>query len=313
MIINPIIPVWLMAIICVVLLLLKRKGIVPYIRQVMTIVLLFVINLRIMIPDDTVTYKNVEMNMHVIFVVDNTLSMVAQDYNGKEERLTGVKEDCNYIIDKLGGAKFSVISFDNVAHILSPFSNDQQFASNSIASIRPLGTLYAKGSALNLWHDAALEQLKLAKEQESGDVVLFFISDGENNTADALGSFKDLAVYIDNGAVLGYGTAEGGIMQIDQYGNGNIETVEEPEEFGKAAVSKINEKNLQKIADDMGVSYINMNKKDGLDRIIDDVLKNAKTSESDKKTTGHKDIYFIFVIPFLLLVIYEFIDFKRKK
>ena len=45
-----------------------------------------------------------------------------------------------------------------------------------------------------------------------------------------------------------------------------------------------------------------MNKKDGLDKIIDDVLKNAKTSESDKKTTGHKDIYFIFVIPFLLLV-----------
>ena len=84
MIINPIIPVWIMAIICVFLLLLKRKGIVPYIRQVMTIVLLFVINLRIMIPDDTVTYKKVEMNTHVIFVVDNTLSMVAQDYNGKE-------------------------------------------------------------------------------------------------------------------------------------------------------------------------------------------------------------------------------------
>lgn len=102
-------------------------------------------------------------------------------------------------------------------------------------------------------------------------------------------------------------------MQIDQYGDGNIETVEDPEEFGKEAVSKLNEKNLQKIADDMGVSYINMNKKDGLDKIIADVLKNAKTSDSDKQTTGHKDIYFIFVIPFLLLVIYEFIDFKRKK
>ena len=43
---EPIIPIWLMAIICVVLLVIKRKGIIPYIRQIIMVLLLFAINLR---------------------------------------------------------------------------------------------------------------------------------------------------------------------------------------------------------------------------------------------------------------------------
>ena len=39
MIVNPIIPIWLMAIICVALLIVKRKGIWPYIRQIIIIAL----------------------------------------------------------------------------------------------------------------------------------------------------------------------------------------------------------------------------------------------------------------------------------
>ena len=42
---NPIIPVGAMAVICVILLCLKRRGVAPYIRQIIIILLLFVINL----------------------------------------------------------------------------------------------------------------------------------------------------------------------------------------------------------------------------------------------------------------------------
>ena len=315
MIINPVIPVWLMGIICVIFLLLKRKGIFPYIRQIVAILLLFVINLRVMIPDDSITYTNKEIDTHVIFVVDNTLSMIAQDYNGNDERLKGAKADCNYIMDKLNGAKFSVVTFDNIARVLSPFSNDRQFVENAIESIAPLGNLYAKGSSLNLWHDPALEELKIADEKDRGDVVLFFISDGENNTSENLGSFDDLAKYIDNGAVLGYGSKEGGIMEVDRWGDGNLETIKDPEDFESAGISQIDEENLKKIAKDMGVNYINMNtnEKDSLDEVINTVLENASSSDSSENATGYKDIYYIFVIPLLLLVIFEFIDFKRKR
>lgn len=52
MIINPIIPIWLMAIICIALAIFKRKGKFAYIRQIIMIILLFMINLRMMIPTD---------------------------------------------------------------------------------------------------------------------------------------------------------------------------------------------------------------------------------------------------------------------
>ena len=41
---HPIIPIWLMVIICVALLAIKRKGIAPYIRQVLMVLILFAIN-----------------------------------------------------------------------------------------------------------------------------------------------------------------------------------------------------------------------------------------------------------------------------
>lgn len=311
MTINPIIPIWLMIIICIVMLVFKRKGVFPYIRQIVAAILLFMINLRIMVPDGSVTYKQQELNTKVIFVVDSTISMLAQDYNGSEERLTGVKEDCKDIIDKLEGAKFEFISFDNEVYVLSPFSNDAQFAKNAVDSIYPIDQLYARGSSLNIWHDITLEKLKQARESDDGQVVLFFISDGENNAGDKLASFKDLSKYIDNGAVLGYGTKEGGIMQMTRWDE--VETIEDPEEWDKPGISKIDENNLKKFASDLGVNYINMNSKKGIDSCINEILKNASTKDTDKKEIGYKDIYFVFLIPFLMLVIFEYIEIKRRK
>ena len=75
MITNPIIPVWLMGILCVFFLCLKRKGKFNYIRQILIVVLLFVINLRIMISDGEA--ETVMAGADVLFVVDNTISMLA--------------------------------------------------------------------------------------------------------------------------------------------------------------------------------------------------------------------------------------------
>ena len=109
MIINPIIPIWLMAVICVGIILLKRKGIWPFIRQILIAILLFVINLRIMVPGSVEHVQKQEMNAYVLFVVDDTISMLANDYDDGRTRLEGVREDCSYIMDKLPGARFAVI------------------------------------------------------------------------------------------------------------------------------------------------------------------------------------------------------------
>lgn len=312
MITNPIIPIWLMSIICVGLLLLKKRGVVPYIRQMIMIILLFVINLRIMVPDGTMTVTTQKMNTKVLFVVDATISMVAKD-DGKRERLDNVREDCSYILQELNGAKFAVISFNNEAHYLAPFTNNGDYIDGVIRAIYPLSDLYAKGSSMNIWRTMATDVLKGAKEDGSGDVVLFFISDGEITNNEKLDNFMELKKYVDYGAVLGYGTSQGGQMEMQGVFDEEKTVVEDRRDYPyKPAVSKIDETNLKQIAKDIGINYIHMEQSSDVDRVLSEIKANAKTEEQDKKQLGYRDIYYIFVVPFLLLLMYEIYDMRKR-
>ena len=64
-------------------------------------------------------------------------------------------------------------------------------------------------------------------------------------------SFADLNGMIDDGAVLGYGTAEGGQMYYP--GRGYVKNTT----TGQNALSRIDEKSLRAIADDLDLTYIN--------------------------------------------------------
>ena len=320
MILNPIIPIWLMAIICIGLLLLKRKGVWPYIRQIVIVILIFVINLRIMLPGEVENVQEQEMNVHVLFVIDDTISMLAEDYDGKRTRLEGVKEDCQYIVDELPGARFSVISFHNTANLLSPFTNNAEYVKSTIESIYPLDDLFARGSSMNVAKDVMLHTLQYIKEKRDTKVVLFFISDGEVTDGSKLESFTEVAQYISNGAVLGYGTESGGNMHVKNYDDELVLVEDESGYVNKAAVSKIDEVNLKKLAKDFGIEYVNRNQGKRLDSIINDVKNSAeviKKSSDEKKESNQvetaTDIYYFFVIPLLILLLFEVITLIRKK
>ena len=115
--IDPIIPIWLMLILCVGMAFLKRRKRSAYIRQIAAIILIFLINLRIMVPSSNVETSVRKLDTYVLFVVDDTISMLAQDYAGDTERLTAVKKDCEHIVDEMDGAKFAVITFNNSANL----------------------------------------------------------------------------------------------------------------------------------------------------------------------------------------------------
>lgn len=308
MITNPILPIWLMTIFCIIMLFLKRKGMFPFIRQVCIILLIFIINLRPMIPSDNVNSTTAKMEVSVLFVVDNTISMLAKDYDNDTERLSAVKADCSYIIDELYGADFSVISFDSEAKMLSPFTSDTEFAKNTISAIYPADELYAKGSSMNTSKEILLKTLKNIKKKNDGSVAVFFISDGEITNNDTLKSFSETSKYIDYGAVLGYGTKEGGKMYPKSDYDTETEALQDKSDYPyKDAISKIDETNLKQLADDMKISYVNMNKQENIKDTLTEIRQNANTSTEDgDKTTGYEDIYYWFALPLLLLLIYDF-------
>lgn len=317
MMIDPIIPIWLMGILCIFLIILKRHGKAAFIRRVLAALMIFLVNLRIMVPGGQVATTTQTLDTYVVFVVDNTISMLAQDYDGGKERITGVKNDCAEIIENLDGAKFAVIGFNNSASLMSPYTNNSTYAADVINSMYPINSMYAQGSSMNVCKDVMIDTLKRAHDKADGTVVVFFVSDGEITNGDTLESFEKAAEYIDGGAVLGYGTKAGGNMYVDSYISGEKELLEDNSSYPtKPAVSCIDEKNLKSIASDLGVDYINMNDADGekhISSLVEKIRSGAVTGSGEGSTAkGYIDIYYIFALVFAGLMVWEFIDIKKK-
>lgn len=317
--INPILPIWLVAAVCVILLICKRKGVWPYIRQIILVALLFVLNLRIQIPAEGQPIETEQVDAYVIFVIDDTISMVADDYDGDVKgmtRLDAAKNDCDYILSELYGAKSEVITFHNTAQIISPFSEDANYTMGMINSVYPLSSLYGRGTSINVCKELLEDTVKKAHEKMDGKVLVFFITDGETNKEDALESFSKCKKYIDGGAVLGYGTERGGQMYLqDPYSSNPEQVYYYDNNFNKNTTSHYNEKNVKKLAKDLEVEYVHRESDDDMDA-LEDIVESIKedtlsTSDGGAEDT-YADIYFIFAIPVAILLAFEFLSLKRR-
>lgn len=314
MTVNPIIPIWLMAIICIALAFFRRKGTLNYIRQLAIIVLLFIINLRIMVPDyDAETIKR---KIDVLFVVDNTISMQAEDYGSdKSPRMEAVRSDCAYIMEKLPGAQFSVISFDNNVTTLIPYTIDTTNITQAFNSLQGQATLYATGTGF----EDVLNYMETALDRESDNVqIVFFISDGEITQEADLKSHPKLKDFIDGGAVLGYGTEKGGPMHaVAFFGDEEVEELYYYDENfdQQTALSVIDEENLQSIASDMGVDYVHMTSQSQINQTINKVLHQIEIAGDEQEgdnITGYSDTFFYVLIILIPLLVFDFIYYKRK-
>lgn len=312
MITNPIIPIWAMAVVCVIIsIIAKTKNKYSFLRRIIIISLLFVINLRIMIMSPDVQIE--ANNLDVLFVIDNTISMVAEDQKGNANRLEAVKKDAEYIINELNGAKFSVVTFNNTSNIVIPYITDSNLAMEAIDTIKVMDKLYAEGSSLNVALEDTVSLLETSKKKEDRKTIIFFISDGEITNEDTLKSFSDTKKYIDNGAVLGYGTTSGGEMQVEDILDEKMTYIEDRSVYPYVrALSKIDEGNLKEIAEDMGVDYIYMEEEKNINSKLKEIRQELLKTAGDEVKEAATDIYYIFVIPILGLLIYELINYKRR-
>lgn len=315
MIIKGIIPIWLMIILCAIAILLVWKtnhSKNNLIRKGIIILLIFVMNLRIMIKDSN--SQKATNNLDVLFVIDNTISMIAEDYQGTNTRFQGVEEDTKYIIEKLVGARFSVMTFNDRVNLITPYTRDLNITSEAIETINVASRLYAKGSTLNIVLEDMKKQLESSNKTDDRVSILFFISDGEITNEEKLKSFSSVQKYVQNGAVLGYGTNQGGKMKVKDYDDKYtyLEDYTSTSYPIPKAISRIDENNLKSIARDMGIDYIHMNDKSNIDEKIKEIEKLKQTKFENTSDNSYTDTYYIFAIPLLGMLVYEFINYKRK-
>lgn len=345
MIVNPIIPIWLMTIICVILIILiiyskqlkekitnkqnnektiRQKNLIKqYIInasiKVSIVVLLFIINLRFMIPNGETMAINSDLS--VLFVIDTSISMRALDYNGNKERFEGVINDCCYIVDELSSCKFSIITFGDEAKKVIPFTTDTDMVQAELKAINLEDDYYAKGSSMNLVKNTLEQTLKEEKQRQNGNskFVIFFVSDGEiTKEGEVLESFSNIEQYTSNGAVMGYGTLAGGKMVSRAYADDTNSDYYYlyyyDDNYNRvAAISKLDETNLKKIASDIGIDYIQMSKTSNINYKLSDIKQQISNSQTtEEKISSYKDIYYYFAVPLVILLIVDFIVQKRR-
>ena len=92
------------------------------------------------------------------------------------------------------------------------------------------------------------------------------MSDGEQTVQPAPRSFERLDAAVAGGAVLGYGTDEGARMHVYVGRDEVSDLYIHDYETGTDAISRIDEANLAKVADELGVTYVHRTVPDDVER-----------------------------------------------
>ena len=301
-------------IIMLILVFLNRKHII---HRILIIILLVIISQRPMIKDVKDNIFN--WNYDIVFVIDNTVSMNAMDVNGIS-RLNAVKRDCEKIIEDFAGAEFAVINFSNVAQLRYPMTKSSGKILDVIGKLKAIDPNYAKGSSLDLPFEYLKMVLESSKEKEERKTVVFFMTDGEIDSATAsnlvLEKYKEIKSLVDSGAVLGYGSPDGSKIKITE--SVNMQYLVDAQGFlinsdnNSPYISKLDENNLRILADNLGINYFHMTDYSVLESKIYDLKKDAYEKEEEYQIEKKVDIYFYFTGALTILLMMELYYYRRN-
>lgn len=344
MIFQPILNPWLIGIIGFILVAFtlysawghrKTKPVMwAWVRRTVIVLLLPVLAFRpgVGAMEEIDVYTN---QFDIYFVVDTTTSMAAEDMEGEAvtTRLDQVKKDIDALVQKYSGARYSLIGFDSQASIRAPLTHDASAVMSAVNVLNTEVSKYSTGTPLNsasfLLAQTLRENAILKPERAR---IVFFFSDGEETSdqpvtttqvPDETGfvfegtpdTYTWAEEYMTTGYVYGYGSSEGGKMKRnDGYliTNKDNPYVVDPI-TGEDAISKADSATLQKIADELNVSYQH--------RVIDEDLEYAEVDAAKldpAAVTSMRvvaDFTWMLALPILILTTVEmmlmFITFRK--
>lgn len=307
-----------------------RSRISP-VRRLVAVLLLGVAALGPAIPGGTT--KEIRSDVDVFIVMDTTTSSNAEDYGDGRTRLDLMKQDLRSVVEQYGGARYSLITFDSAAQVRVPLIADPDALLSLADTLQVEITDYSQGSTPYQANDLLAERLQSSRKEHASRVrVVVYMGDGEQTaTVDGAQSFSAAKGLFDAGAVLGYGTAQGGPMREnnpeifvdDQYDelysdpNAPPSTPPQPDPSAspteppylidpatsQPAISKIDETVLKKIASDLGVGY--QHRAPGSSPTLPDVGNRLGEQVEVKKLSIAERLYWIPAIAAFLLLAWE--------
>jgi len=303
------IPLWLsipvllpMLVLCAVMLVRRPRQRVDWGRRLLMVLLIAVVAVRPVTPLEG--EQTQRMNANVFFVVDRTGSMNAEDYADGQPRLEGVRADMQRIMSMTEGSRYSIISFDSSAAEQLPLTTDAGAALAWVDTLTTEPTAYSQGSNVDRPLQRLLTALSETKRDDPDSYrIVYFLSDGENTDGQESEPFGPAQPMIDGGAVLGYGTPEGGPMKA-QGGQSDGEYI--TDSTGAQGRSMIDEAQLEKIAADMGVPYLHRTDPEApIEGTLEGIELRPVPVESTSRVPTFEDWYWVAAIPLACLFIWE--------
>ncbi len=268
----------------------RIKSTFAFVRRAAILALSFVIALRPMKEEYGTDIRL--SNTDVLFVLDTTLSMWADD-GPKSTRIKAAQEDIKEIMEGLPGANFALITFQNESTVAAPFTQDVETILRYVKNLKSPNRDHVTGSRMDVPYYDIESMLVSSDRKENRQIIVFFLSDGEDTSLDdTLYSYEALETFVDGGAVIGYGSEKGGSM-LDSYG---LPVYSSDWNVG---VSRIDEDNLERIADELGVEYFHRDKTTHYASLLKDIMEESGTvTEKNSEYTYLADTYYKYV-PYL--------------
>lgn len=247
---------------------------------------------------EKITRKGVD----VVIAMDVSKSMLAEDI--KPNRLERAKQMVNRLMEKMPDDRVGLVLFAGRAYLQMPLTTDHSAARMYIQNAGPnvvptQGTVVAE--ALKASNTAFN-----SKDRKYKSIIL--ISDGEDHDAEALKYTESLTK---NGVMVntvGIGSPDG-VPLIDPATNELRK-----DEQGNAIVTRLNEAELQQLAQQTKGIYVRLENTDAAaDKIMAQLKTIEQTSPGDQAFMSYTSYFQWFLAAALILLLIEFFISERKK
>lgn len=295
---------------CVWRAVVARKQMIAWIRRGVLVLLLGAMLAHPGVPGGLVPTGSISAK--VILAIDTSQSMAAEDY-GDGIRLDGVREDVKDVAYAFAGADLSVVTFNSTATVNVPMTSDGSAVIEMVRALRPEIAQKSRGSSISAARDLLVQEVDRMQAEDPGDpIVVIYMGDGEQTTADPVESFADLKGKIAGGFVLGYGTEQGGRMLQSTYTGLSDEYVQDPT-TGQDAISVLDQGNLQQIANETGLTYMHRDSNTPLKPSLQGLNAQGDGEINlDQFRESRLDLYWVFAFPIGILLAWEALHIARQ-
>lgn len=282
----------------------KRNKKIHWIVRAVLVGLLLLIGLRPGISSGNA--EAAKNNLDVYVLLDRSGSMLAEDYQGQKTRFSGAREDLKKLGEALSGARFSIISFSHYAQQYLPLTDNADSFNSAVDSVAPQLTTYSRGSSISAGIDLAKERLEKNVEKYKNERVraIVYVGDGEQTSDKSPESFSELGKLSDSALVLGYGTPSGAKMREYAPYTDEPRYVYDYETNGDA-ISKYDEGNLTKIAQELGGEFAHRTTPSGIEDLANKLLASTRQIEAKDEQGGRFEFYWIIAILAVIVSFYE--------